>query len=476
MTTASLRRPLAGPLQDGRLRRFMQDRLAVAAVTIVSLILITWLDHVVAPDIGSAAFYVIPVALISWLSGRRLALLVTALAVLTWMVAELGPLSRFDAALYLWAGISHFFVLGTVAWLISSLREEREQLRAHLEIVARARAEHEALLASLREPLLIVSRGGEVTDSNAAAASLFGPLSEIIGRQLTEVVPFIPRLGGAERSGRWQGTINDVAGRAVEVEASVSPLVAASSQRWALYVLRDMGQHAEVLRLREQLLYDVAHELRAPLAVLDSALEILSEDYAELPAEEFGKLIGSARRTAARLHTIMDDLLSAGSIQAGRFKVKPAKSDLRTIVREALETVELAIAERHQTLEVDLGRDGFGVIADPRYVRQVLSNLLTNASKYGGEDSTVRVTARRSDGRVVVSVEDEGPGISPEQQAGLFERYYRVRGGNEEPGIGLGLAIAKGIVEAHGGRIGVESEPGKGTTVWFTLLSTEMRQ
>ena len=456
-------------------RRIARDRLVLVAISVVSIVLITWLDHLISPDIGSAAFYVVPVALISWLSGRRLALLVTALAVLTWMLAGLAPLTTFDPVVYLWAGVSRFFVMGAIAWLISSLREERDGLRATLDVVGRARAEHEALLASLRDPLLTVSRSGRITECNAAAAALFGPLASVVGRPLPDVVPFVPRLGGGERAGRWQGTVSDVAGRTVEVEVTLTPLVGASDERWALYVLRDMSQHAEVMRLREQLLYDVAHELRAPLAVLDSALEILSEDYAELPAEEFGKLMGSARRTAQRLHTIMADLLSAGSIQAGRFTVRPAPTRLRGIIDEAIETVELVIGERQQRLELELDDDGIGVYADPRYIRQVITNLLTNASKYGGEGSRVRVAARRADGRVAISVEDEGPGIPPDQQVGLFERYYRVRTAGDEPGIGLGLAIAKGIVEAHGGRIGIESEPGKGTTVWFTLSTAEMR-
>src|SRR5205807_852800 len=98
-----------------------------------------------------------------------------------------------------------------------------------------------------------------------------------------------------------------------------------------------------------------------------------------------------------------------------------------------------------------------------------LSNLLANASKYSPDSEAISVHAVRSDRMVRISVADHGPGIPSEQRAGLFERFYRVRPWNEEPGIGLGLAIAKGIVEAHGGAIGVETEVGVGTSVWFTL-------
>ena len=107
-------------------------------------------------------------------------------------------------------------------------------------------------------------------------------------------------------------------------------------------------------------------------------------------------------------------------------------------------------------------------MADKRYARQVLSNLLANASKYSPEQSVIRVVARPAATMVRISVEDQGPGIPPEQQAGLFERFYRIDD-TDAPGVGLGLAIAKGIVEAHGGSIGIDSEVGSGTRVWFTL-------
>jgi signal transduction histidine kinase len=100
---------------------------------------------------------------------------------------------------------------------------------------------------------------------------------------------------------------------------------------------------------------------------------------------------------------------------------------------------------------------------------------LTNASKYSPEHSIIRIRAEPAGTMLRISVEDQGPGIPPEHRAGLFERFYRVRADADAPGIGLGLAIAKGIVEAHGGNIGVESEVGRGTRVWFTLPSAGRR-
>jgi two-component system, NtrC family, sensor histidine kinase KinB len=276
-------------------------------------------------------------------------------------------------------------------------------------------------------------------------------------------------VGPIGRYTTWQGQLSDLTGRTVEVEVTRTSLPEGHPPACAVYALHDVTRHAEINRMRERLLYDVAHELRAPLTVLGNALEILGTEYAGLSAREFGQLIGSARRTTLRLHNLMDGLLSAGSIQSGRFHVRPRPTPLAPILDEALEMVDPIIGPRGQWVERRLASDGLHVSADRQYVRQLLFNLLSNAAKYSPDGEVIRVETAQENGQVTITVEDRGPGIPADQQAGLFERFYRVKPGNEQPGTGLGLAIAKGIVEAHGGSIGVDSEPGAGTRVWFRL-------
>jgi signal transduction histidine kinase len=169
------------------------------------------------------------------------------------------------------------------------------------------------------------------------------------------------------------------------------------------------------------------------------------------------------------MRMLMEDLLSAGSIQSGHFVVAPRRVELEGIVVDALDVVSPSIEGRSQRVQFELPEDAVQVMADTRYARQVLTNLLANASKYSPEQSLIRVVAVPNATMVRISVIDQGPGIPPEQQAGLFERFYRIRSDIDTPGVGLGLAIAKGIVEAHGGNIGIDSEVGSGTSVWFTL-------
>jgi PAS domain S-box-containing protein len=329
-------------------------------------------------------------------------------------------------------------------------------------------AQRRELLEAIRTPIISTSLAGRITGFNAAAVALFGSPARLYGRGIRQVLSFVPEP--LELAiGDVQGRFADATGRTLDLEVSRTVLQEAGDQGYAVYVVHDISRHAEVNRLREQLLYSVAHELRGPLMVLDNALEILEDEDPQLSAEEFGHVLGTARRTARRMRTLMEDLLSAGSIQSGHFVVAPRKAELRAILADALEAVSPSIEARGQRLERDVPAEASAVMADTRYACQVLSNLLANASKYSPEKSVIRVAARPVANMIRISVDDQGRGIPPEQQVGLFERFYRVRTDNDAPGVGLGLAIAKGIVEAHGGSIGIDSAPGNGTCVWFTL-------
>ncbi|MDQ3808983.1 MAG: ATP-binding protein [Chloroflexota bacterium] len=326
---------------------------------------------------------------------------------------------------------------------------------------------YRALLAAIRTPILSTSLDGRINGFNSAAVALFGSPARLYGRRIREVLPFVhdPLAAG---SADTQGCVADATGRTVDLEVSRTLLDEDHQRGSAVYVVHDISRHAELNRLREQLLYSVAHELRGPVMILDHVLDMLAQEYDVLTTREFAGLLGKARRTARHIGALMQDLLSAGTIQSGRFVVAPRPTELSTIVRDAVETVKPLIDSRRQALHLELA-DGPLVLADMRYAPQVVCNLLTNASKYGPAESVIRVVAGVAGNMVQIAVEDQGAGIPPEQQAGLFERFYRVRAATDPPGVGLGLAIAKGIVEAHRGTIGIDTEPGSGTRVWFTL-------
>jgi signal transduction histidine kinase len=236
-----------------------------------------------------------------------------------------------------------------------------------------------------------------------------------------------------------------------------------------VYVVHSDSQDDAANRSRERFLTGVAHELRGPLSVLENSLDILASEHGALSAVDIDRMLQSARRSVVGLRDLMDDLITAGSLQAGEFRVHPQAVALSAIVEDALLAIRPLAAMREQRIESDLACDVGHVLADRRSVRRVMAHLLRNASQYSPAGERIGVRAERADERVRVTVDDRGPGIRSEQRAGLFDRFYRVRPGYEEPGIGLGLAIAKGIIEAHGGSIGVETRVNAGTSVWFTL-------
>jgi two-component system sensor histidine kinase VicK len=357
-----------------------------------------------------------------------------------------------------------------LAPLADELELVRSSVATNLQAVAGEEARLRAVFAALAEPIITTASDGRVTGFNPAATNLLGAPVSLYGRPIGELLPFVsPPAPTTSDKTAGHGTITDVTGRTLDVEVTRTTLAEGRLPSIDVYVVHDISHHAQLNRMREQLLYNVAHELRAPMAVLANALEMLATEYGDLSAQEFDQLLASARRTVTRLHHLMEDLLNAGTIQSGRFVIRAQPTELSAIVQDAMEIVQFSLDARNQHVEVQMPNGGCLLLVDRRYVRQVLSNLLANASKYSPEGDTIAVRAEPSDGSVHVTVEDHGPGIAAEQQAGLFERFYRVRPGNEEPGVGLGLAIAKGIIDAHGGSIGVESEIGVGTKVWFRL-------
>ena len=229
--------------------------------------------------------------------------------------------------------------------------------------------------------------------------------------------------------------------------------------------VQDLAPLDEIERMRTEFLGLVGHELREPLAAIKGSAATLLEDAGALdPAEmrEFHRIIAAQ---TDHMRGLIADLLDAGRIDSGTLSVAPEPSDLAELVERARSTF-LGGGGRHGIV-VDLPAGLPRAMADRRRIVQVLNNLLANAARHAPESSPVRVAAVREGGHVAVSVSDEGRGVAPELLPRLFDKHAQA---GSKAGYGLGLAICKGLVEAHGGRIRAESAgPGLGTTVTFTL-------
>jgi signal transduction histidine kinase len=237
--------------------------------------------------------------------------------------------------------------------------------------------------------------------------------------------------------------------------------------------IRLAATYADLARERNRyrdFLTMMPHEFRTPLAALAASLELLETEEEDLSGDQ-RQLVSSIHRSVIRLQSLVNNLLDTASIQAGHFQVHAEPGLLGPIIEEARLYIQPLLDQKHQTLCIQVEEPLPEVMADSRRVTQVLIDLISNAHKYGPAGEPLTLVANLAGAGVRVAVADLGPGISPENQSGLFQRFMRAgsNGTTAMAGIGFGLAITREIIEMHHGRVGIDSRPGEGTTVWFTL-------
>jgi signal transduction histidine kinase len=229
---------------------------------------------------------------------------------------------------------------------------------------------------------------------------------------------------------------------------------------------RERRRGAEVLaRAREEVLGVVAHDLRNPLNLIQMTAELMHDE--ELPHPRRTELLNIAIRAAKEMNRLIEDLLDTVRLQSGRLSLTVEDVSVDEIIRMADETFR-PLAERRRVHFETAGRDGITVRADPTRVSQIVGNLLGNAIKFTPEQGFVRLVATPQDREVLFQVTDDGPGIPADNVSHIFDNFWQARK-NDRRGVGLGLAIAKTLVEAQGGKIWVESHVDHGSTFSFSL-------
>ncbi len=244
--------------------------------------------------------------------------------------------------------------------------------------------------------------------------------------------------------------------------------IAAAIERTVLATDRaDLARRAEAESVRNALLNAISHDLRTPLSVLVGASSSLADDAAALSASARRELAVSIHDEARRMTVLVNNLLDMARLESGNAELRRQWSSLEEIVGSVL--TRLADALAGHPVKVDLPADLPLVSVDPVLIEQVLANLLENAAKYTPPGTLIEVAARLDRDRMVVEVADRGPGIPPGEETRLFDKFYRVRAESAQSGVGLGLAICKAIVDAHGGNIIAANRPGGGAVFRFEL-------
>jgi PAS domain S-box-containing protein len=239
---------------------------------------------------------------------------------------------------------------------------------------------------------------------------------------------------------------------------------------YARSLVEEQNRHlVELDRMKDDFVASVSHELRTPLTSINGYLDLILEDGDDFAPEQ-RQYLSVVRRNAERLLRLVGDLLFVAQVDAGRLSLEMSAVDLSALIEESVEAVRPVAEEKHIKLLAEIEQIEIPQ-ADAMRLGQVLDNVLSNAVKFTPAEGSVAVRAFVDDAHAVVEVVDTGMGIAPEEQARLFDRFYRTAAASHMaiPGTGLGLAIAKAIVEGHHGSISLVSETDQGTTVRLEL-------
>ena len=315
-----------------------------------------------------------------------------------------------------------------------------------------------------------------------AAAWVGGNL--FIVRQIQALVEATKRVAAGElgvRTGlpRGQGELSQLAGAFDQMAESLDRaherrLLEEELRRKNYQLEQQNLAIQEANRLKTEFVSMVSHELRTPLTSIQGYAELLLED--QRIAEEQRETLTIVKKNSDRLLGLVNDLLDLSRMEAGKLDLHRANLDLARLIPQVAGSLRPLIDAKRQRLKLDLSEALPAVWADQDRVTQILTNLISNAHKYTLAEGNITVAARRDDGFVRVDVSDTGIGLSPEDQAQLFTKFFRAheRSPQAGGGTGLGLVICRLLVELHGGRITVSSAPGQGSTFSFSLPTLEV--
>jgi PAS domain S-box-containing protein len=349
-------------------------------------------------------------------------------------------------------------------------------------------------LAISADAVIAVDDQQRIIFFNQGAEQIFGwTADEVGGRYLAILLPerFRPQhrghvegFGAAHERARLMGERQQISGlrksgEEFAAEASIQRMEVDGRHVYAA-VLRDVSarQRAEdklhqAIKARDDMMGIVSHDLRNPAnAVKMLAASIIAEAERWAVSPEIVERVRVIQQAAAQMDTLIQDLLDVTRIEAGRLRVTPRSVDPRALIAEALEALQPIAVTAGVTLGATYEDDLPEVQVDPERMIQVLSNVVGNALKFTPSGGRVELRVVRAQQGIEIRVTDTGEGIEPAQLPHVFDRFFQAaRGARTGPrqGAGLGLPIASGIVEAHGGTIGIESVPGEGTTVTIAL-------
>jgi two-component system phosphate regulon sensor histidine kinase PhoR len=364
--------------------------------------------------------------------------------------------------------------LGTVARVLD---DTVRQLAGRMADLDEDRARLEAILAGMLEGVLVLDAQGCVQMANRAARTMLNLDESTTGHSYLESVRhpgIVAALGQALAGGTPEPIEFQSVRSSRTLIARATPVIAASTTG-AVLVLHDVTDLRKSDRVRRDFVANVSHELRTPLTAIRGYLEALHDE--PLDTAERARFLAVIARQAERMERLVRDLLQLASLDAREEPIENETCSLAELVAAVTKDLSPSIEQKQQRVRVEISPDVATIVTDVAKLQDALRNIVENASNYAPAGSRIEISARREDDRVVLRVEDEGPGIPDADLERIFERFYRVdkARSRESGGTGLGLSIVKHLVQRLSGEVHAANRP-QGGAVFTVKVPYQMGQ
>ena len=349
-----------------------------------------------------------------------------------------------------------------LAPVLTKINKQHKQIQSQMDALRQKSDEFAQIISSMSEGLILLSENGRVLSINTAAKKIFSVKDDPVGKDFLSV----DRSSDMSKAvmGALSGTHSEFTAEknGSIYQLNISPITSGQENLGAVILVFDITDKTFAQRNRQEFTANVTHELKTPLQSIIGSAELLEKGLVK--PEDTSRFIGNIRREATRLVSLINDIIRLS--QLDEHHDPPAETvDLEEVAEEVVEALSVNAAKKDVSLDI---------VAAPctmtgvrQYIYEIIYNLCDNAIRYNVEGGNVTITIGKEANHTLISVSDTGIGIAPEHQSRIFERFYRVDKSHSRQtgGTGLGLSIVKHAVQYHNGKIELESEPEKGTTI-----------
>lgn len=368
-----------------------------------------------------------------------------------------------------------------------SLLMVQEELNIKNNDLQIANAKNQTILDSIGDGVIVINDKGEITFSNKQVEMLLGwNDTDLLGKLIFHAIQLknekgeeIPINDYPIRNAIYkrQKMVNNTLsylkkdGSLLACATTASPIVISEVVIGGVIVFRDVSKEREVDRMKTEFISLASHQLRTPLSAMKWFSEMLIDGDVGTITDEQKEVVQNIYDSNERMIDLVNTLLNISRIESGRIIIDPKPTNLKKLVDEVVLELQPKLQAKKHSLAVSLHETMPEIVTDPKLIRHVYMNLLTNAIKYTPEGGQIIVMISKSGNEIISQISDNGFGIPKEQEDKVFTKFFRAKNivGVETDGTGLGLYLTKAIVESSGGKIWFESEVGKGTTFWFVL-------